>query len=144
VSVLNVWTAPLAYKGADRLNVARRDNDDGTGLVFAPSETILSPILALRGLHAGLREKDVGREYLKSIWVNTWILYREAYRHEMRQSFRRHERVWKELLKKPVVTLVCFCPTPAYCHRTVLAQILGMMKARVCGERGNENAKGAA
>lgn len=141
--MLKVWTAPLAYKGDDRLNVSRRHNDDRVGLVFARSETILSPMLVLRGLHAGLREKDIDREHLKAIWVNTWILYREAYTHEMRRSFREHKQVWKELLGRSVVTLVCFCPTPGYCHRTVLAKILGAMKAEVCGERGQEKAKGA-
>lgn len=141
---LQVFTAPLAYKGDDRLNVSRRNNEDRVGLVFAPSETILSPMLALRGLHAGLREKDVDREHLKSIWVNTWILYREAYTHEMRQSFRRHEQAWKELLGRQTVTLCCFCPAPGYCHRTVLAKILGTMKAQVCGERDKEKAQGAA
>ena len=142
--MLNVWTAPLAYAGDDRLNVSRRNNSDQTGLVFAPSETILSPMLALRGLHAGLREKEVDREHLKAIWVNTWILYREAYTHEMRRSFREHKQVWMDLLARKAVTLCCFCPMPAYCHRTVLAKILGTMKARVCGERDNEKAKGAA
>jgi hypothetical protein len=113
------------------------------GLAFAPSEIILSPMLALRGLYMGLRDK-VDREHLKSIWVSTWILYREAYTHEMRESFRRHKPLWRELLGRQMVTLVCFCTTPAYCHRTVLAKILGTMKARVCGERAIEKAQGAA
>jgi len=142
--VLNVYTARIDYKGADRLNVSRRGNDDRIGLVFAPSETILSPILALRGLCVGLRDKDIELDHLTSIWVNAWILYREAYTHEMRRSFRRHGGVWKELLRRREVTLCCFCSDPTYCHRTVLAGILQTMKARVCGERGDEKAQGAA
>lgn len=142
--MLNVWTAPLAYGGPDRLNVSRRGNRDPVGLVFAPSETILSPVLALRGLCAELRGKGVDREHLKWVWINSWILYREAYAGEMRQSFRRHYRVWRDLLGRREVTLCCFCAAPKYCHRSVLARILGTMKARVCGERGEDKAKGAA
>lgn len=107
---LAVYTARISYAGADRLDVTRKSAGPD-GLPFAPSLRILSPMLT------------------------AWPTYVRAYTAEMRTSYRERRAAWDALLAREEVTLVCYCADPAYCHRTLLAEILGKLGAHVDGER---------
>jgi uncharacterized protein YeaO (DUF488 family) len=91
------------------------------GIVFAPSWRILSPMLKARTLHTETEAM--------------WLDYVDKYTEEMRGSIVTFRPVWKEVLTREVVTLVCYCTDPARCHRTVLAGFLGKCGAKVMGER---------
>jgi uncharacterized protein YeaO (DUF488 family) len=68
---------------------------------------------------------------------STWALYVEAYRSEMRESYRTQRAAWDALLARESVTLVCYCTDAERCHRTLLAGILAKLGATVAGERGS-------
>jgi len=118
--MLTLWTAPMGYAGADRLDITRKSGDP----VFAPSWNILGPALALR------------RAAETTAQVNA--AYREAYLGEMRQSYARSRARWHALLSMPEATLVCYCARPSHashCHRLVLAWLLCQLGATYRGER---------
>lgn len=120
---LRVYTARISYRGADRLDVTRM-GEDPIGIVFAPSWNILGPMIRLR------RAQGVEAERL------AWPQYVRDYTAEMRSGYRDNRPDWDALLSRDEVTLCCFCSgDPAYCHRTLLAEILGKLGANVCGER---------
>lgn len=73
----------------------------------------------------------------EAIETGAWALYVEAYRSEMRESYRTQRAAWRALLARESVTLVCYCADPARCHRTLLAGILAKLGATVAGERGS-------
>ena len=150
---LTVHTARVSYDGADRLDVTRKSA--GPGIVFAPSWAILRPALdALRCAESMRAAADVapfpgadpvryveGAEAMRraadAVRDSTWALYVEAYRGEMRESYRTQRAAWDALLARESVTLVCYCADPARCHRTLLAGILAKLGATVAGERGS-------
>lgn len=105
---LVVHTARVDYGGPWRIDITRRG-----GSVFAPSWILL--------------------ESGQKGWIS-WDEYRERYYDEMRKSYRAHRDKWLQLLARPCAVLVCFCPDPAECHRSLLADILGKLGARVAGE----------
>jgi uncharacterized protein YeaO (DUF488 family) len=120
-TVQEVHTARITYRGADRLDITRKSAGPD-GLPFAPSWAILSPVLKLR--RAG-----------QTLGPDLWAWYCDAYREEMRLSYRRNRAAWAALLARPEVTLCCYCTDSARCHRTLLAGFLGHMGAEVRGER---------
>lgn len=140
---VNVYTATIAYRGEDALNITKKGNHK-LGVLFAPSSAILSPMLALRGLYGELAAAGLDRDYLDALQRNAWVIYTQAYLGEMRESYRKHKAAWQRVLGLDEVTFCCFCPDPAFCHRAVLAKIFGTMRARVCGERAKAKAQGAA
>ncbi len=143
MTVGNVFTARINYAGKDRLDITRKGNHK-LGVLFAPSSAILSPMLALRGVYGELASAKLHQDYLDILQRNAWMIYAQAYTSEMRESYRKHRAAWQRVLGAAEVTLCCFCSDPAFCHRTVLANIFKTMKARVCGERGQDKAQGAA
>lgn len=117
---LVIYTARITYAGPDRLDVTRKSAGPD-GLPFAPSWTILRPMIALR---------RAGGDDLAA-----WPQYVEDYTAEMRTSYRERRPAWDALLARDEVTLVCYCTDATHCHRTVLAGILGKLGASVRGER---------
>ncbi len=117
-----VYTARVTYAGPDRLDIAR-SSAGPEGLPFAPSWTILRPMLELR--------RSEGAMAVAYAWPKYVIDYTE----EMRRSYRDKRAAWDALLARAEVTLVCYCTDPAHCHRTVLAGILAKLGAEVRGER---------
>lgn len=117
-----VHTARVAYGGADRLDITRKSAWPD-GLPFAPSWSILGPILRLR------RSDD------PFAVEHAWPKYVADYTAEMRASYRENRPAWDALLARGEVTLVCYCTYPTRCHRTVLAEILAKLGADVRGER---------
>lgn len=116
---LLVHTARVTYSGPDRLDITRKSGDP----TFAPSWSILRPMLALR------------REQGPVAVAYVWPQYAADYTTEMRASYREHRAAWDALLARDEVTLVCYCTDPMHCHRTVLAEILGKLGATMRGER---------
>jgi hypothetical protein len=151
---LTVHTARVSYGGADRLDVTRKSAGPD-GIAFAPSWAILRPALdALRCAEVMRAAADVapfsgadpvryaeGAEAMRraadAVRDSTWALYVEAYRSEMRESYRTQRAAWDALLARESVTLVCYCTDAARCHRTLLAGILAKLGATVAGERGS-------
>ena len=151
---LIVHTARVSYAGADRLDVTRKSAPP-EGIAFAPSWAILRPALDLLSVarsmreaadHAGAAKPDDATlaesclemtRAAEAIESGAWSLYVEAYRGEMRESYRTQRAAWDALLSRESVTLVCYCTDPARCHRTLLAGILAKLGATVAGERGS-------
>jgi hypothetical protein len=117
----------MGLRDPDYLDVSlqgnRRRLHRGIGIYFAPSPHLLYPFLTKRK-HRGLTDAD-------------WAAYAEAYRNEMRQSYRDHRSAWLELLSWQRVILLCFCTDPEQCHRRVLAEILVKLGAEDRGEYKN-------
>lgn len=118
---LVVYTARIAYAGADRLDVSRASGAAG-GLPFAPSWAILKPALDARRRGEPMTDAR-------------WTRYVEAYTAEMRASYRAQRAAWDALLARGEVTLLCYCTDAAHCHRTALAHILEKLGAHYAGER---------
>lgn len=118
---LVVWTARLAYAGADRLDVSRWGNDP-LGVAFAPSERLLYAFKALTRAGRATRA--------------AFGAYAERYRAEMLASRAARPAAWAALRARGVATLCCYCENPAACHRRVLAALLAELDgARDEGER---------
>ena len=151
---LTVHTARVSYDGTDRLDVTRKSAGPD-GIVFAPSWAILRPALDLLSVarsmraaadHAGATKPDDAvlaescaemTRAAEAIETGAWALYVEAYRSEMRESYRTQRAAWRALLARESVTLVCYCADPARCHRTLLAGILAKLGSTDAGERGS-------
>jgi uncharacterized protein YeaO (DUF488 family) len=118
---LSVCTARISYRGTDRLDVSRKGHDP-LGVVFAPSWSLIKPLIEQR--RAGFPLTDAG-----------WQDYVTRYTQEMRASYVQHREEWYELLTREEVTLCCYCTDATRCHRTVLAGILSRLGATVLGER---------
>lgn len=96
-----LWTANIAYIGKDRLDITMR----GDYVAFQPGWDIVM------GLKQG---KITEQQYYMAYW------------ERMRISFKTNRAYWDALLIRPEVTLVCYCPAGAFCHRLILARdILG-------------------
>lgn len=120
---LTVYTARITYRGADRLDVTR-GSAGPDGLPFSPSPKILWPMIKLRRERGVIAEREA------------WPKYAADYTAEMRASYRDNRPAWDALLARDEITLCCYCSgDPAFCHRTLLAEILGKLGANVCGER---------
>ncbi len=132
---LQVFTSRMGYKSdADWLDITLQGNlrrlekqpdppggHRGIGLWFAPSPKIL---------YAYLSKRKFGRETDRD-----WLQYIEDYMREMRASYVKARPAWDLLLSWPRVVVLCMCPEPARCHRTILAQsILPKLGAVYGGE----------
>ncbi len=116
---LRVWTARLAYDGDDRLDVSRAGNDH-LGVRFAPS-------LAL--LRSALWQQKRGR------WDRDAVArYMAEYRREMEAAQVCFDP-WQTLLDRDELTICCYCPNAAACHRVTLAAMLVELGAAYEGER---------
>lgn len=129
---LRVSTARLGYVGADALDITRKSGGT-TGEPFAPSWSILSPALDARH-HAEQLRKQGNHQEAERREAAAWDVYAPKYLEEMRSSYARNRARWNELLARPSVTLLCYCPQPTRCHRTLLAGILEKLGAEVVGE----------
>jgi len=132
--VLRVQTAKLGYRGQGWLDVSLKGNkervaygepggQDGIGLAFAPSPTLLYPLIRKRKASGG------------RLSAEDWAGYVTAYTAEMRESYRRRREAWDQLLARRQVVLLCFCKTVHQCHRALLARdILPKLGAVYAGE----------
>lgn len=99
-----VYTAPTAYRGADRADL-RQGTQDVVGRLFEiPGE--------LAGCGARLRSEK------------SWDERRAAYHERLRASYRAHRAQWLALRTRAEVTLVCDCGETGWCLARDAAEIL--------------------
>ena len=131
---LRVFTARVSYCGPSRLDITRKGNDPD-GVAFAPSWPLLNEAMAARhraedALKGAHRDHPVGamhREAAHRIEEEMWQAYAPRYVAEMRASYVAHRGAWDAVLRREVVTLVCFCDLakwPGHCHRVLCADLL--------------------
>jgi hypothetical protein len=140
---LIVYTSRIgAYLGPDVLDITRSTahnvgevmKRDVPGAIFAPSWNILNRFDRAR--EAADREHAYGRlQRWDHMHQAAWEQYCKDYTAEMRNSYRVNRAGWDALLKREIVTLVCFCVNHERCHRTLLAGMLEKLGANFCGER---------
>ncbi len=107
---MKVWTAQYRYAGLDRLDITVKTGE----VTFQPNWDIV----------LGLKNHRIDQEQY------TW-----QYKNLMDKSRKTFPDRWKEILARDEVTLVCFCPAGAFCHRVLLAKMLEEMGAQYMGER---------
>ena len=134
---LQVFTARIGLVDRDAFDITRKSGGP-RGEVFAPSWGILAPALAEFKTAAdeiGFAGCAMDTFNGESRQRRAWWAYVPAYLAEMRFSYRHRRRAWDELLARPRVVLLCYCPDPNRCHRTVLgAGILPRLGAEYEGE----------
>lgn len=106
---LKVFTSQIRYSGPDRLDITIKSGE----LTFAPTWDMVM------GYKSGKLTEEA---------------YTKAYYSMMRASYRANRARWDELLSQPRVVLVCYCKAGAFCHRTLLANILVKLGASYGGE----------
>ena len=110
--MLEVWTSQYRYNGPDRLDITVKGQDP-IGKYFAPTWKMV--IKSKKGI---LSKDD----------------YKDQYIALMRKSLKKHKHIWKEVLSRKRVVLVCFCEPKTFCHRLILAQIFETLGAVYKGE----------
>lgn len=130
-----VYTARYDYRGADRFDItirgareARKRGEVMPGEVFAPPLWLWS--YAKKYTHT-LPE---GIDYPPGD-ADIFEWYAKHYRVAMKRCYRVYRPAWDALLARDEVTLVCFCESPAACHRGLLAGYLAACGAILGGER---------
>ena len=115
-----IYTAHCHYPWADRVDVTAQ-SEDLVGVVFAPSWD-------LRFASLDWRERTEAQRRAR----RSFLL---RYQEEVQQTRARCPAAWRELLTRPVVTLVCYCTRALRCHRVLLAEGLADHGALYQGER---------
>lgn len=129
-----LYTARYQYPGEDRLDITRQGNDrlrqggkPTPGEVLAPSWDILN---FFRAKMKAAGQDDEARQ-------RTFAEYSKVYLDELRHRYRRRRSEWMFILQEQR-TLVCFCPEPTFCHRSIAIDALvksSMGAAENCGEK---------
>lgn len=161
MGTLKVRTAHYRYSGEHRLDVTRAGVDralkagqPAPGAPFAPSAAILWTSKAILA-RAQLLQSAGLTELAQRLHAADFEAYSLLYEAEMRiragmvpdsprwgileetawkAGVRPMATAWRALLAQEEVVLVCFCADPAFCHRTILARLLGRFGAEVLGE----------
>ena len=112
-----LYTAQYRYTGPDRLDITVK-GEHPVGKVFAPTWHMVNSV------KNGGSEKN----------------YTEMYYTLMTQRWQLYRKVWDMLVQMcqyQDVTVVCFCPSGAFCHRHILVDILKQYNSniRYGGER---------
>jgi uncharacterized protein YeaO (DUF488 family) len=50
--------------------------------------------------------------------------YTRQYKQMMYKSMITNKNRWDEVKESAIITLLCYCPTGAFCHRHILAELL--------------------
>lgn len=135
---LKIATSTIAYRGPDRLDITRVSGREG--LFLAPSWRILGPALKARREATALLEDTLGldptaRATAESMMRDAWAAYVPAYLEEMRASYRRDPRPFRELLARERVVFCCYCSDGHHCHRRVASDLIFVpMGAVAAGE----------
>ena len=97
---MDIYTSQLKYSGPDRLDITVKGQDP-VGKHFAPTWEMVM----------GIQNKTISKE-----------LYTYAYTGMMLCSrYISAPKVWEQIRNLDRITLVCFCPASAFCHRVLLA-----------------------
>lgn len=116
---LRLFTARVDTRDPDRFVVVRAGAaKDPAGFPFAPSGDLLRRMLGRRAHDGGV------------LTGAAWDWYYDAFKAEMRDSYRDNRAAWDALLARERVVICCYCatdednPNETRCHRTILAEIL--------------------
>lgn len=111
--MLEIWTAQYRYSGKDRVDVTVKSSTYPWNL-FAPTWTMV------------MDYKRTGDEQD----------YVKKYNDIVKEVYIKQEQGLLTLLNSNrTITLICFCPAGAFCHRVLLAQHLASLGAIYHGER---------
>ena len=106
--VIEIWTARVGYAGGDRLDISvagASRPDNGLGAILAPSWDLVW----------GIKRGEIGEQE-----------YEGRYLAMLRKRYRQDPCGWDVLLDKLArqgsVTLCCYCPKGAFCHRVIAAE----------------------
>jgi len=112
---MDIYTSQLKYSGNDRLDITVRGRDP-IGKHFAPTWEMVKRF----------NNKTISQE-----------LYILAYGGILAKSIALNGQIWQQVRETYIdrITLVCFCPTGAFCHRVLLANAFqGMGWGKYKGE----------
>lgn len=101
------------YRGPDGLDITIKSSR-GLGRTFAPPSW---------DMVLGVKRGTVSE-----------LHYRDWYLNVLRTSYRTQPRAWQQLLALPKVVLLCYCRPGTFCHRHLLADVLGKLGAELHGE----------
>lgn len=110
---MKLYTAQYGYSENDRLDITAKGKNP-IGKIFAPTWKMVM----------GSKEGKI-----------FWDRYKEMYKDLMRKSYQQNKEIWREVLSRDEVTLVCFCKSGAKCHRYLLAEYYSKLGAKYLGER---------
>jgi uncharacterized protein YeaO (DUF488 family) len=101
---MDIYTSQLKYSGGDRLDITVK-NQDPIGKHFAPTWEMVKKF----------QDNTISQE-----------LYTNAYIGILSKSLATNPQVWQQIQDTYIdrITLVCFCPAGAFCHRIILAGAL--------------------
>ena len=100
-----LYTAQYRYSGPDRLDITAKSKDP-VGKLFAPTWDMI------KDLKAGKITEKQYRAMYHVILMSRW----EHYGLELTEISNK--------AKYQDLTLVCFCPSDAFCHRYLLMELL--------------------
>ena len=107
-----IYTAQYRIKDNDRLDITYLGKDK-IGKIFAPDK---DEVWKYRMDIVQARNQD---EILKAEKE-----YTLSYLEKMRTSYHDMKYLWKEVLQRDRLVLVCFCKAGDFCHRVILAGIM--------------------
>lgn len=97
---MHIYTGPMRLVRLTRsLDITVKSGDQ----VFAPSWDIVM----------GLKRNEI-----------SWEDYKHKYQLMMKHSQQINRERWLEIIQQEDVLLVCYCPKPDQCHRSLLAEML--------------------
>lgn len=112
---MNVWTAQYKYPGPHRLDITVKGKDP-IGQLFAPTWDMVMA-------HKNSAKTEADNK-----------AYIEKYHQIIINVIKNHPKEWKELLSRPNLVIVCFCPPGHFCHRHLLVHYLKHYGAIYHGE----------
>jgi len=110
---VKIYTAQYRYSGPDRLDITVKNGER----IFAPTWNM---VMSFKN---GQLNK---RAYIKQYYAL------------MRRSYKRNKNRWLDVLNRERVVLTCYCGSGEFCHRILLAKILGKLGGKYMGEIGGE------
>jgi hypothetical protein len=103
---MDIYTAQYKYAGADRMDITAKGN-------FLPGVVLAPTWEMVRGFKDGtLSQWDYTSKYF------SLLLERSLFKDGKFESYLN------EIVNHKQTTLVCFCPSGAFCHRILAARML--------------------
>lgn len=102
---MDIYTSQSKYTGPDRLDITVKSQDP-IGKYFAPTWEMVKKF----------QDNSISQE-----------LYTNAYIGILSNSLATNPQIWQQIQNtyyQKRITLVCFCPAGAFCHRVLLAKVL--------------------
>ena len=114
-----LYTAQFRYPFSDRLDITAATKDP-LGKIFAPPWDLVKQF----------KDNQIDEKEYTNIFHNLMV-----------KSYETNPLLWKEVLAKPICTLVCYCSYMSFCHRFLVAEYLKKLGADYLGERPDSHYK---